>query len=310
MTEWTKLGRFLEPSLDVWWMATHTGPSFIREAHDHLELWVTGRCKNNISRIGVVHLSLEDPSDVLKIEEEPRFDVGETGCFDERGVSYPWIVEDGKRHFMYYTGWVQGGLSGFQNFTGLAVSEDDCLSFTRYSRAPILDRTDQEPIGSGSVCVIRESDRWRMWYTSFDRWETNVNSGFQHFYNIKYAESSDGVRWNRTGSVAIDFNHAGNHTIGKPMVLCNGGLWRMWYSYRGDSYRIGYAESPDCGRSWIRSDSQVGIDVSETGWDSQMIEYAYVFERHGLLYMIYCGNDFGKSGLGIAVSRTYHSATS
>jgi predicted GH43/DUF377 family glycosyl hydrolase len=83
----------------------------------------------------------------------------------------------------------------------------------------------------------------------------------------------------------------------------------MWYSYRGikdyrtdkkHAYRIGYAESSD-GIKWTRKDDIVGIDVSEDGWDSQMIAYPYVYEHEGRKYMIYNGNGFGKSGFGYAV---------
>jgi len=74
----------------------------------------------------------------------------------------------------------------------------------------------------------------------------------------------------------------------------------MWYSYRGSKYRIGYAESKD-GISWIRKDSEVGIDVSSSGWDSDMIEYPHVFDHGGQLYMLYNGNGYGKTGIGLAV---------
>lgn len=50
----------------------------------------------------------------------------------------------------------------------------------------------------------------------------------------------------------------------------------MWYSYRGRSYRIVYAESED-GLIWIRKDQESGIHVSESGWDSEMLAYPYVF---------------------------------
>ena len=47
-------------------------------------------------------------------------------------------------------------------------------------------------------------------------------------------------------------------------------------------------------------DDRVGIDVSTSGWDSEMIEYAYVFDLNGDRFMIYNGNDFGRTGLGYA----------
>jgi hypothetical protein len=77
-------------------------------------------------------------------------------------------------------------------------------------------------------------------------------------------------------------------------------MYRMWYCYRGDRYRIGYAESPD-GLVWQRKDEQAGIDVSSEGWDSEMLAYPHVFDHEGQRYMLYNGNDYGKTGIGLAV---------
>jgi hypothetical protein len=74
----------------------------------------------------------------------------------------------------------------------------------------------------------------------------------------------------------------------------------MWYSYRGDAYKIGYAESCD-GKKWERLDAQVGITTSASGWDSEMIEYPFVFDHKGHRYMLYNGNDYGRTGFGLAI---------
>ncbi|MDR3088446.1 MAG: hypothetical protein LBU39_01340 [Desulfobulbaceae bacterium] len=100
--------------------------------------------------------------------------------------------------------------------------------------------------------------------------------------------------------VAIDFAHDGEHAIARPSVLRDPDGWKMWYSFRGETYRIGYAESPD-GLVWTRLDEQAGIDVSATGWDTEMIEYPFVFDHAGRRYMLYNGNGYGKTGFGLAV---------
>ena len=46
---------------------------------------------------------------------------------------------------------------------------------------------------------------------------------------------------------------------------------------------------------------EVGIDVSADGWDSEMIEYPFVFDYKGQRYMLYDGNGYGKTGFGLAV---------
>jgi hypothetical protein len=74
----------------------------------------------------------------------------------------------------------------------------------------------------------------------------------------------------------------------------------MWYAFRGTRYLIGYAESSD-GRLWKRMDGEAGIQPSAHGWDSEMIEYPFVFRHGENLYMLYNGNDYGKTGIGLAV---------
>jgi hypothetical protein len=137
-----------------------------------------------------------------------------------------------------------------------------------------------------------------MWYLSCTEWviENNIP---KHKYHIKYAESDDGVHWQRNGVIAIDYANEGEYAISRPSVMHDIDRWRMWYSYRGNGYRIGYAESHD-GKNWVRNDNQVGITVSSTGWDSEMIEYPFVFDHQGQRYMLYNGNGYGKTGFGLA----------
>jgi predicted GH43/DUF377 family glycosyl hydrolase len=103
----------------------------------------------------------------------------------------------------------------------------------------------------------------------------------------------------RTGHVCLDYASEAEYAFARPCVIYDGRLYRMWYSYRGLRYRIGYAESPD-GISWTRLD-QDGLDPSGSGWDSEMVEYPWVFESDGRRYMLYNGDDYGRSGVGLAV---------
>ena len=77
-------------------------------------------------------------------------------------------------------------------------------------------------------------------------------------------------------------------------------IYKMWFSTKGERYRIAYAESND-GINWDRREEGAGIDVSPSGWDSEMIEYSYVFEHKGVKHMLYNGNNYGKDGIGLAV---------
>ena len=139
-----------------------------------------------------------------------------------------------------------------------------------------------------------------MWYGSNLKWGKEQHE-MQHV--IKYAESLDGIHWNRTNFIAINLEHPNEYAISKPFVLYEDNLYKMWYSYRANgvinTYRIGYAESKD-GLNWTRKDEEVGIDVSEDGWDSDMICYPSILDYANKKYMLYNGNGYGRTGFGIA----------
>lgn len=66
-----------------------------------------------------------------------------------------------------------------------------------------------------------------------------------------------------------------------------------------NAYRLGYAYSDDLW-NWTRADEKSGIDTTKGSWDSDMMCYPNLFECDGKVYLLYNGNEFGKSGFGIA----------
>src|SRR5262245_58108088 len=180
------------------------------------------------------------------------------------------------------------------------MSDDGGRTFHRFSDGPLLDRNNVDPFLTASPWVIVEDGVWRMWYVSASKWALEDGRP-KHFYNIRYAESNDGVSWRRDGTVCIDFADQDEYAFARPCVIKErDGCYRMWYSYRGNRYRIGHAESHD-GISWERRDADVGIEASPEGWDSEMIEYPAVFDLSGDRYMLYNGNGYGRSGMGLAI---------
>jgi hypothetical protein len=235
----------------------------------------------------------------MTADADPVLTPGGLGTFDDSGVTTSCVVRHGSQRFLYYTGWSRGVTVPFYLNAGLAISAGDGQPFERLAPVPIMDRNAIDPLLTASPWVVIEGGVWRMWYVSAARWEPTAD-GPRHYYHIRYAESRDGVDWTRHGHVCIDFASPGEHAFGRPCVIRDGGRYRMWYSVRGPAYRIGYAESAD-GISWTRLDQEAGIDVSATGWDSEMIEYPVVFDYGPQQYMLYNGNDYGRTGMGLAV---------
>ena len=64
-------------------------------------------------------------------------------------------------------------------------------------------------------------------------------------------------------------------------------------------YKIGYASSKN-GTDWKRQDHLAGVIPSGSGWDSKAVTYPSVFEHQNYIYMLYCGDNYGKTGFGYA----------
>lgn len=294
---WLKKGLIIKPQKNLWWMQTHAMlPTLDHVKDDIFKVYFSGRDKYNISHIGHVVIEVKKKIKVLSFIKEPDLLPGDLGCFDDNGVTPSWIVNYNKKKYLYYIGWNKRSRVRMSLIAGLAISTDGGKTFIRNSKAPLLHRTDAEPLSILTApCVLRERNKWKMWYVSGIYWK-NENLPF---YNIKYATSNDGIFWERKGKIAIDFINNNEHALARPCVIYNNGFYRMWYSYKGNNYRIGYADSED-GLKWTRKDRLVRVNLSPVGWDSKMIEYSFIFSFKKKFYMLYNGNDYGREGIGYA----------
>jgi hypothetical protein len=228
---------------------------------------------------------------------------GAIGAFDDAGCILFQIVNHQQKRFLYYAGWSLAQQVPFKCFIGLAIANNDSNNFEKFSEAPILNSNKHNPYITGSPWVLVEDGLWRMWYLSGLKWQQQHDNTVKHYYNITYAESTNGIDWNPSGIICIPFNNHNEYAIARPQVIKHNGIYKMWYSYRETetckTYQIGYAESND-GITWIRKDEEAGIEASPEGWDSEMICYPFVFEHKQKFYMLYNGNAYGKTGVGIA----------
>jgi hypothetical protein len=307
---WIKQGLIFAPDGRYEWMTSHAQlPVVDRIDGERLRIYFGTRDSHNRARPTFLEVSAADPCQVLYIHDQPVLSLGELGCFDDSGVIPAWIVNHAGLKYLYYIGVNVGATVPYRNSIGLAVSSDGGLTFRREHTGPVADRIAAEPHLCASACVLVENRTWKMWYTSGLKWEL-FDGKPEPFYNIRYAESEDGVNWQRPGRVSIDLASPEEGGISRPCVVPDSDLYRMWFSCRGangyrankaHSYRIGYAESRN-GITWTRKDELAGIDVAEQGWDAEMVAYAHVYKWRGRMHMIYNGNGFGRSGFGYAIA--------
>jgi len=300
--KWTKMGLIYVPDGRSWWARTHAFPPtpyFISE--DVLRIYIGCCTEEMVGRAGYVDVSAADPQKILRVAREPVLDIGTPGSFDENGLLPTSVLSVDGKLYMYYVGYQLGMKVRYFQFEGLAISEDGGETFVRRWRVPVIDRSDAELLNRTSAFIRKSGDIFEMWYVGGSEW-TVVDGKSVPVYNIRYITSPDGVHWGPEGRVCVDFKDEDEHALGRPYVIEDGGLHRMFYASRTRSkgYRLGYAESPD-GINWTRKDDEVGIDVSASGWDSEMISYPSVVKYKDKIYLFYNGNNFGQTGFGYAV---------
>jgi hypothetical protein len=301
--KWIKQGRIYAPDGRLPWAQKYAfppTPHFLND--DVLRMYVAFCDERTVGRIGYVDLRADNPAEIVGVSERPVLDIGTPGAFDENGILPTSVVAVDDKLYMYYVGYQLGQQVRYYQFEGLAISTDGGASFARARRVPVTDRSDAELLNRTSAFVRRRADgSFEMWYVGGSEW-TVVNGKPLPVYNIKHMVSADGIEWPAEGRVCVDYADEDEHAFGKPFVFEHGGLQRMLYSVRTRSkgYRLGYAESAD-GQTWTRKDDEVGIDVSESGWDSEMIAYACVVRHKDQVYLFYNGNNCGATGFGYAV---------
>lgn len=301
---WRKLGVVYKPDGTKDWAVSHASlPTPLELATGDIRLYLSFRDKNDIGRVGYVDVNAHDPVKILTISEQPVLDVGLRGTFDENGVVPTCVVDASKNtKYLYYVGFELGRKIRYRLLTGLAVSHDGGETFQRLRQTPILERSEEELYFRCGPFVLKDGNLFKMWYVAGSSW-TVVAGKEMPVYELKYLESVDGISWGPAGKTCLHLCDPDEHGFGRPFVVKENGLYKLFYSIRRRSlaaYRLGYAQSTD-GINWQRRDHELGLDVSQEGWDSEAIMYSAVIKVRDRTYMFYNGNNFGETGFGVAL---------
>jgi hypothetical protein len=287
------------------WLHSHGIVPIARTLGDHrYRIYFSPRDRQNRSNVSWLDIDIRDPTRVLRLSQRPLLTPGALGCFDDNGATGCWIVENDGNERLYYQGWNLGVTVNFYVAVGIAerpLGNPD-RPFRRISDGPLLDRCMQEPVFIADPAVRIENGSWRMWYQSGRRWTRHAGVSLPS-YDIRAADSPDGIRWNLEGVKSLTFEHPGEIAIARFCPLREAdGRYKAWYSYRGNDwgYRIGFATSAD-GVRWTRQDDRAGIDRDPDSWEGPMICYPFVFDTEIGRVMLYNGGRYGDAGFGIAV---------
>jgi hypothetical protein len=300
--KWQKLGLIYCPSKigrhpKLLTHAANPLPILIEE--DVYRIFFSGRDSANRSSVGAVDIDIVKRK-IVREHIQPFFENGSEDSFYADGVSIGNCYEVNGIKYMLFMGWQNPKDRHWRGDIGRLIVNPD-LSLELDSKNPFMGSDSVDPISLSYPWVVRcEEGGYKMWYSSVEKWD--VGNG-EMLAPIKIASSRDGHNWIREG-LAVPYELGSIQAFSRPNVIkCMNGKYEMWFSYRGgfgDVYRIGYALSNDC-KNWKLAIEDAGIDISLDGWDSEMIEYPYVFDHKNKRYMLYNGNGYGKTGFGLAI---------
>jgi hypothetical protein len=254
-----------------------------------------------------VDLDRQDLFKVRSVANQPILSLGDLGAFDEFGIYPVSVISDGQELRAYYAGWTRCESVPFNVAIGVAISYDDGATFEKKGAGPVLSYSPDEPFVLSGPKVRRFNNQWQLFYIAGRKWKM-VDGLAEPVYKIRMATTVDGIHWEKLNRDLIPSRIEEDEAQASPDVFYANGKYHMFFCYRYSShyrgkqngYRIGYASSVNL-TDWTRDDSKAGIDVSDQGWDAEMISYPHVFELDGKTYMAYLGDQVGRYGFGLAV---------
>lgn len=248
---------------------------------------------------------------VIDVASKPVIKLGNLGCYDEHGIFPLNVLRTQNKLLGYIGGWSRRVSVSVDGSIGVALSEDNGLTYRRCGDGPVISSSMNEPFLVGDPFVQHYDGVFHMWYifgTAWKRFSAEVPP--DRVYKIGQAISQDGIAWekNEEGRQIVSNSLGEDESQALPTVIKIEGRYHMFFCYRQSfdfrknknrGYRIGHAFSDDL-QSWTRDDANVGIDVSQGEWDSDMLCYPHIFEMDGEVYLMYNGNEFGRFGFGLA----------
>jgi predicted GH43/DUF377 family glycosyl hydrolase len=300
MEKWDAQGLLIKPNKKIWWMSTHVGSTCAEVLSNNLiRLYISGRAKDNKSRIGSALIKYEKKLKVIEISKDPILDIPEKkiGTFFSDGILYPEIIKFKKKTFLYFCGWLNHKTFSYNCNIGVSIKKDNKFSLDR--DYPLFNLNKVDPIGTGSMTIHKvNNSKLRMYYVSFDYWKKDKKK-YIHKYYLKIAESTDGINWIRKNKIVIK-PKKNEIAIAHPTILIENNKVNLYYCSRkkNSNYNIYKTTSKD-GIEFIRNNNK--IKLRKEIWDNKAQCYPEIFEINNQKIMLYCGNQYGKTGLGYSI---------
>lgn len=289
------------------WAASHCYVPTAMELPGRIRVFAAFWDQCQYGRLGSVDFAATDPTRVLSYSHQPLMPDAPAGSFDADGVTPLSVIRNGAEVRLYYAGWKRhpDPAIRYQLFTGLALSDDDGLSFTRYSANPVIGpNTPDCHVRTGGV-VLREAQGFRCWFAQQEG--TLMLSGkAMPSYHLATTTSIDGINWTAPTHIALPVIPGVIFGYGRSAIWrSKNGQYHGLFSVRrvlGGYTAIEYASSVD-GLHWSQPDPSHPFSFPNTATADKQLSVcfpSFIFQSGGIL-MFYNGDGFGAAGLRLAV---------
>lgn len=221
---------------------------------------------------------------------------GYTNTYFRDGISLGNIFSHKMRYFLSFMGWDISSKSPWEGRVGIAEIDPFSPSLLYISDTPIIETFEHVDSSLSYPMVRAINDELHIWYGNTLKKDAG-NGDMLHTIHLSILKSDNSLE--HKGQV-IDYEIGKSQAFSRPTILEHNGTLNMLYSVRGIStnYRIKRVVSND-GFTWEKADFQL-IGTNHLG-EQEMQCYPYLITIADKVFLFYNGNEYGRSGMGIAI---------
>jgi len=297
--KWHKLGRIFdieEISRSAEMLSHASTPSPLVIGDNQVRIFYSSRDIRNRSSISYFDLDLSTLK-IIYAHDKPLFKFGEDHTFFSEGISLGNVFKWKGAVYMAFMGWkIPEGEHWFGQIGLLGINSENNIHLLQ--DFPVLPINSIDPISLSYPWVsATENMEITYWYGSTLTWD-GPNCDMIHV--LKEGRTINLSRW-ESGTRTLAFDQSEFQAFSSPTILEISDKRVLFFSYRGEgmSYKIGSAELTN--EYPVATKDDFGISENLEQWESEMQCYPRIFQLSGKHYMLYNGNQYGKSGIGLAL---------
>lgn len=230
--KWIKKGLIFKANGEYGWIKSFAQVPKALVLDNCIRVYFGVRPEPSLSCIAMMDLDINDPSKIIKLYEKPVLIHGDAGDYDEHGVMPNGLIIDGNKVYLTLGGWSRRTTIPYSNWIGLAMSEDNGLTFKRCTRGPVLDRTLDEIWSATGLVAVKDADIWNGIYVNGTAWYL-YGDKYEQAYELVSAQSKDLIHWeNRTGIPILPRVYEREASC-NPTLLKVDDMYHLWFCYRG-----------------------------------------------------------------------------